>query len=218
MIAVEFAGKDVSKPVLFLRGDERIEDYLPFLALAGIERHDLEPQFVVELVYPRMLPYDLGDISLLLGMRRDDAHGWRRVMIETLGNLFHDPLRFKGVHIALVDETIVLDRLEFDDILDRFPPDFHHLQAVPVEILRGETDHFGIGSEVLLELNREIGDRLYEIEHTALDVEQIYLRPHRIADIGVILCERLDEILHEGNVNLQRGARCLHVSELVPVA
>ena len=30
-------------------------------------------------------------------------------MIETLGNLFHDPLRFKGVHIALVDETIVLD-------------------------------------------------------------------------------------------------------------
>ncbi len=48
-------------------------------------------------------------------------------------------------------------------------------------------------------------------------LKEIYLCPDRVADIRIILGERLDQILHEGDVDLMRGVRRLDVSELVSV-
>jgi hypothetical protein len=111
----------------------------------------------------------------------------------------------------------MVDRIEFDDRLYGFAAYLHHLQAIPVEVFRGKADHFRIGPEVLLQLNGKIGDRLDEIEHAASNVEEIYLCPNRVADIRIILGEGFDEVLHEGNIDLLRGIRGLHVPELVPI-
>src|SRR5580693_8079588 len=164
-----------------------------------------------------MLAHELGDVRLLLGMGRNYSNGTRRIAIETFGDLLNDPFGFESVHITLVNEIVMVDRIEFDNLLYGFAAYLHHLQAIPVEVFRGKADHFRIGAEVLLQLNGKIGDRLDEIEHAASNVEEIYLRPNRVADIRIILGEGFDEILHEGDINFLRGIRGLHVPELVPI-
>jgi len=42
IVPVKLAGKDIGETIFFLGGDERIEDDFAFLALARIERHDLQ--------------------------------------------------------------------------------------------------------------------------------------------------------------------------------
>src|SRR5664280_3474940 len=90
-------------------GHKRIENDFALLALAGVERHDLQVKLVVELVRSRMFMDQLADERLLFRMRRDYADRWRRLHVEKLRDPVDDPPTFKSVDVPLIDKPIMWD-------------------------------------------------------------------------------------------------------------
>src|ERR1700730_3908628 len=112
-VSVQLARKYVSQPVFFGGSHKRVKYDLPFLALTCVESHYFQPKRVIHVVCTRMIVEKLGDERLLLGMRSDYADAWHRIQIKQFDNSVDNPFCFKNVDVTLVNETVVIDWIEF---------------------------------------------------------------------------------------------------------
>src|ERR1700682_1374559 len=148
-VSVQLARKYVSQPVFFGGSHKGVKYYLTLFTLTCVESHNFQPKRVIQLVGTRVIVEKLGDECLLLSMRSYYSDAWYRIQIKQFDNSVNNPFCFKNVDITLVDETVVIDCIEFDDILYGIAANFHDLEAIAIEIFRGKTDHLWIGSEML---------------------------------------------------------------------
>src|SRR5262245_60047866 len=123
VVPIQLAGENIGEPIFLCCCNERIENYLAFLALARIERHNFQPQLIIDLVRSWMFMNKLADKCLLFGMGCNHADTWRWLCVKKPYNAINDAASFKGVYVSLIDQSIVFNGIKFDHVLDRFPAD-----------------------------------------------------------------------------------------------
>jgi hypothetical protein len=87
--------------------------------LARIESHHLQSKLVINLLGPRMFIQQLGNECLLFCMRRDDTDARGRFVVQQIDHPVDNTLGFHRIYVALIDKAIMIDRIKFDDVIDR---------------------------------------------------------------------------------------------------